>query len=231
MVSTIANKRIQFSLVLLLGLTVSVLTSCGIIQGDPNQHSFVTPASADVRAGDTLQFIVQRNVSVQWSVNGIAGGNATVGIISTSGLYTAPAVLPSPASIEVTATNLTDQSSGDAAVTLQNPIPVLQNAQPDPVTVGAISLTVNGSKFVKGAQVFWNKTALTTTFVSTTRLTATGTAVSTDIGKVQITVKNPDPGAVASSTAYALTVNAPLAVQVKVTPATAQIRVSAKQQF
>jgi uncharacterized protein (DUF1800 family) len=169
---------------------------------------------------------------VTWSVNGIASGNSTVGTISAKGLYTAPAALPDPASIQITATSMTDaMSSGDASVVLQNPVPAVQTLQPDPVTVGSFTLTVNGSKFVKGAQVVWNSKALTTTFVSSAKLTATGTAVSADVGKVQITVKNPDPGAVASKTAYTLTVSPPLSVQVKVSPATAQIRAAAKQQF
>jgi uncharacterized protein (DUF1800 family) len=270
MVSAIANKRIRLSLLLLLSMTVSALTGCGIIQGDHSSSGsgvVVTPATADVRAGDTVQFSAQvtgggamlappspptqrlnrdedqrRNFTgnaqpkadaqVLWSVNGITGGNATVGTISDKGLYTAPVVLPDPTSIQVTATSKTDQtSSGAALVALENPVPVLQNVQPDPVTVGAFTLTVNGSKFVKGAQVVWNTTTLTTTFVSATKLTAAGTAVQADVGKVQITVKNPDPGAVASKAAYTLTVSPPLNVQVKVAPTTAQIRASAKQQF
>src|SRR5437667_6573250 len=57
MVRTTAHKRI-LGLVFLLSLTVSTLTGCGIIQGDHSNKSgvVVTPASADVRAGDTLQF-------------------------------------------------------------------------------------------------------------------------------------------------------------------------------
>lgn len=267
MLSTIEKKRIQLCLVLFVGLSASVLTGCGIIGGDHSSNSVVvSPSTAEVRAGDTLQFSAQVNggtmptagagpsggvgsgrerqnfmgktqaqsnvdVQVQWSVNGIAGGNATVGTISDKGLYTAPAVLPDPASVHVTAANVADMTSGDAAVTLENPVPVVQSAQPDPVNVGAVSLTVNGSKFVKGAQVFWKSTPLTTTFVSATRLTATGTAAQADIGKVPITVKNPDPGAATSKTAYSLTVNAPLNIQVKVAPATVQIRTGVKQQF
>jgi hypothetical protein len=49
-----------------------------------------------MRAGDTLQLTAKVNgttvQTVTWSVNGTAGGNATVGKISASGLYTAPAI-------------------------------------------------------------------------------------------------------------------------------------------
>jgi uncharacterized protein (DUF1800 family) len=272
MVRAIAHQRIQFGLAIVLGLTILLLTGCGIIQGDPARTGgngvVVTPDHANVRAGDTLQFTAQvtgggaapasslpprlpnrdsddrkqstgrsqtqtkADGQMVWAVNSVTGGNPTLGTISTSGLYTAPAALPNPASVQVTATRAADQaSSGEAAITLENPTPVLQSVQPDPVTVGSFTLTLNGSKFVKGAQVFWNSTALTTTFVSATKLTATGTAAATDIGKVQITVRNPDPGSSVSKPAFALTVSPPLNIEVKVAPATAQVRVNAKLQF
>lgn len=237
MVSTIAHKRIPFALVLVVSLLVLCLTGCGIIQGSPHSGVAVSPDHADVRVGETVQFSAQVNAQVQntevaWSVNGIAGGNSTVGTISTAGLYTAPAALPSPTQVQVAATSVADATlMGEAAVALQNPVPVVQTAQPDPVTVGSFTLTVNGSKFVKGAQVLWNNTALTTTYVSATKLTATGTAAQSDVGKVPIKVKNPDPGAVASETAYSLTVSGPLQVQVKIAPPSGQVRPTGRQQF
>ena len=36
------------------------------------------------------------NTAVIWKVNGIAGGNSTVGTISTSGVYKAPNSVPRP---------------------------------------------------------------------------------------------------------------------------------------
>jgi len=276
MVSTIARKRISLSLSLFVGLTVSVFTGCGIIQGDRSNGSnvAVSPDHATVRAGDTIQFTAQvaggtaqptlntgsqppalvpvrlpiqtesqgrdrigknqapSGTQLIWAVNGIAGGNSTVGTISDQGLYTAPPALPNPASVQVTATSTANAADTDSsAVTLENPIAVVQSVLPNPVTVGAFTLTVNGSKFVNGAHVLWNSTVLTTTWVSATKLTATGTAAQTDVGKVQITVKNPDPGAAPSSPPYSLTVDPAQTVQVKVTPATAQVRVATKQQF
>ncbi len=177
---------------------------------------------------------------VTWSVNGVAGGNATVGTINAKGLYTAPAVLPSTPSITVTATSVTNSSaagatntshSGDAAVSLENPIPVITGVQPDPVSVGNFTLTLAGSKFVKGAQVLLNGAALPTTFVSAAKLTATGTATQSEIGKVTVTVKNPDPGMIVSTTSFSLQIDPPLTVAVKVSPATAQIRDGGSQSF
>lgn len=54
----------------------------------------VTPASAGLVPGTTQQFAAsvmgETNPSVAWSVDGIAGGNSTVGTINAQGIYTAP---------------------------------------------------------------------------------------------------------------------------------------------
>src|SRR5215472_5550250 len=67
----------------------------------------LSPTSASVSVGQTLQFAAKvtpmSRSGVTWSVNGVVGGSTTVGVISNSGLYTAPAVAPSPA-VVVTAT-------------------------------------------------------------------------------------------------------------------------------
>src|SRR5579864_8347743 len=61
----------------------------------------ISPTSATILLGTSLQFIPNVTGSsnaVQWSVDGIANGNATVGTISATGLYTAPAIRPVSAS-------------------------------------------------------------------------------------------------------------------------------------
>jgi hypothetical protein len=55
------------------------------------------------------------NTSVNWSVNGIAGGNAASGTISPAGLYTAPADLPAPANVRIAATSVADSASNASA--------------------------------------------------------------------------------------------------------------------
>jgi hypothetical protein len=58
----------------------------------------VSPSSASVLLGTTKQFMASvsgtTNTAVNWSVNGIAGGNSTTGSIDANGLYMAPADLP-----------------------------------------------------------------------------------------------------------------------------------------
>src|SRR5262245_1162660 len=73
----------------------------------PGPSVTVSPATANVQEGSTQQFTATVNNSsstaVNWQVNGIAGGNSTVGTINSNGLYTAPSVVPNPASVTVTA--------------------------------------------------------------------------------------------------------------------------------
>ena len=203
----------------------AALPAVHLMRAGNQKESFRTPrANLAGNTGTTIQ--------LTWAVNDVVGGNASLGTISSTGLYTAPAVIPTSPSIKITATAVSTQPvSGMASVSLENPVPVIQNAQPNPVTVGNFTLTVTGSHFVKGAQVLWDGVALNSTFVSPTQLTAVGTATQAEIGKITLTVKNPDPGAIVSSTTYLLQVSPPLTVVVKVSPATAQIRDGGSQQF
>jgi serine protease len=85
----------------------------------------VAPSSAVVLAGTGTQSFTATvvnagsNTAVSWSVNGIAGGNSTVGTISSLGLYTAPATIPTPATVSVTAVSAADPTrSASATVTV-----------------------------------------------------------------------------------------------------------------
>ncbi len=84
----------------------------------------ISPTSATVRVRRTRQFtaVVENssNTGVTWKVNGITGGNGTVGTITSSGLYTAPSVVPSPALVSVSATAVADSTkSAQASVTVR----------------------------------------------------------------------------------------------------------------
>jgi hypothetical protein len=56
------------------------------------------------------------NKSVTWSVDGVTGGNATNGSISSSGLYTAPSKAPQPSTVTITATSAADTSIAKSLV-------------------------------------------------------------------------------------------------------------------
>src|SRR5579863_6247601 len=83
----------------------------------------ISPATANVPAGNALQFMASvantTNTAVTWQVNGTAGGSAAVGTISSTGVYTAPATVPNPATTMVTAVSQADTTaSASASVTI-----------------------------------------------------------------------------------------------------------------
>ncbi len=161
----------------------------------------LSPSSAAVRAGSVQQFTPSlTGKTFTWSVNGIAGGSASLGTIDTNGNYTAPVTLPSPNTITIEATEASKSSvNASSGVTLLNPVPQLSSVTPNSVNVGAFTLTITGSDFVSGATVSFGSTTLTTNFVSSTQLTASGTATSTQVGSVAVEVTNPDPGSASSN--------------------------------
>lgn len=80
----------------------------------------VTPTSVTMPAGSSQPFsaLVQNNANpnVTWSVDGILGGNLTVGTIDSSGLYSAP---NTSGAHTITATSVADPAaSGSATVTI-----------------------------------------------------------------------------------------------------------------
>ena len=176
----------------------------------PQPSVAINPPAPNVRPGDPpVQFTATvantSNTAVTWSVNGTTGGSAAMGLISTTGQYTAPATVPTSNVVTVQAALVsTPTVQGTSSVTLLNPIPVVSSVSPQIIGVGAFTIQVNGSGFLTGAQVMFGTTALTTTFVSATELTATGTAVAAQAGSVSVTVVNPAPG-VNNSTTSAVT--------------------------
>lgn len=88
----------------------------------------VSPTSGSLQAGSvttqpfTATVADTLNTQVTWQVNTMAGGNATVGTISTAGVYTAPATVPSPATVTVTAIAAADSTrSASATITITAP--------------------------------------------------------------------------------------------------------------
>jgi subtilase family serine protease len=75
--------------------------------------------------------------TVTWAVTGGSGN----GSIDQTGLYTAPATLPSPANVRVTATSATTTTPGTATVNLQTPTPTGQFPVTVTVTEGGIQHT------------------------------------------------------------------------------------------
>jgi uncharacterized protein (DUF1800 family) len=198
-------KRIGLALT---GVLALFLAGCsGLVSGGnplpPQMQLSISPKNASVAGNDTEQFTAQAadgsSPAVTWSVNGVAGGTAATGMISTTGLYTAPEFPPVPNKITVGISDTTTPSiKASVAVFLNNPVPQISSISPLQFPVGAFTLTINGAHFATNAVVLFGTTALTTTRTSSTQLTATGSATATQEGSVSVTVKNPDPGSATS---------------------------------
>ncbi|MBZ5543590.1 MAG: hypothetical protein LAO07_07910, partial [Acidobacteriia bacterium] len=113
----------------LLPILVLSLGSCGGGGGGggnpppPAVTITISPTTAALVVGGTAQFTASvhntSNTAVTWQVNDTAGGDATVGTISSAGLYTAPAAVPSPATVTVKAVSQADTTkSASATVTI-----------------------------------------------------------------------------------------------------------------
>jgi uncharacterized protein (DUF1800 family) len=180
--------------------------------GSPGTSSPVTGAvtvsvtgNADTRLGSTTQFTATvantTNKTVIWQVNGIAGGSTTTGTISTAGLYTAPAALPSQNPVTISAVSQASASvTGTLSEAIWNPLPVVTSeTATQSGTTSNFLIDIQGSGFVQGAAIEVAGVPLTTAFVSATELQATYAAPGTSTAAVN--VLNPNPGSAASAAA------------------------------
>ncbi len=196
----------------------------------------VAPATATVTPGGTQAFTASvsgaSTTTVSWSVNGIAGGNATVGTIDASGSFTAPAAVPTPAAETITATSTADPTaSGSAGVTIAQPVSVV--VAPATAAVGAggtqqFTATVSNAS---NTAVSWsvNGTAGGSSSVGTISATGLYTAPASFPGLSQVTI---EAAAVAEPTATgAAVVTLVQPVGVTVSPTAATVSLGASQAF
>ena len=102
----------------------------------------VTPASGSLVLGGQATFIATvtntTDTAVSWSVGGVPGGSAELGTITSAGVYTAPADLPSPAMVQVTATSHADSTkSGSGYLAITSDISLNLTPNPASVELGA----------------------------------------------------------------------------------------------
>jgi 6-phosphogluconolactonase len=92
--------RPRFSLVLLAGVTATLSLAQGC-----KEIVVVSPPVSMVPLGWTQQFSAKKNngsaAAVSWTVNGVIGGSAEAGTISTTGFYSSPKAVPTPASVAI----------------------------------------------------------------------------------------------------------------------------------
>ena len=109
----------------------------------PNQSISVSvsPASATVAPNGSALFTATvtgtTNTGVTWSASNSQGSNpATVGSISSAGVYTAPATPPNPSTVNITATSVSDTSKSGAATAEILVHHINQDFQSPPIKLG-----------------------------------------------------------------------------------------------
>ncbi len=194
----------------------------------------VSPKTANVVAGLTQQFTATvtnaTNTMVTWQVNNVAGGNATVGTISASGLYTAPATVPSGA-VTVKAISAADTTKFDTAtVTITPPVSVVVSPKTANVVAGLTQQFTATVTNATNTMVTWQVNNVTGGNATVGTISASGlyTAPAT-VPSGAVTVKAISVADTTKSDTAAVTVALP--VSVTVSPKTPSVQVGLTQQF
>jgi hypothetical protein len=220
-----------------------LLTSCGTSSPPPPPPPpaigvSVSPSSASVVLGATQQFTATvtntTNLSVTWNVNGIAGGNSTVGTISTGGLYTAPQILPQPAGVTIQAISQADgTTSGSAQVTILGGSTVAVTIAPPSASVllGAAQQFTATVSNAANQSVSWNVNGIVGGSALVGTISPTGLFTAPQIlpqpaSAVVQAVSQADSAASAT-----VTVTITSDVSVSVTPPSANVELGAVQAF
>jgi hypothetical protein len=208
------TKSAQATVTILQGITVTV-----------------SPATATLTAGQTLQLTAsvtgaEKATGVTWFVNQIAGGNATVGVITTLGRYTAPSPISAPASVRVTAVSTTDRSkSGSAVISLKPAVTISMSPTSVNLLAGGsqqFSAAVTGAS---NSAVTWSLSAPVGTISTAGLYTAPASVASSQTVSV-IARSVADPTKVAQANA---TIAPPISVSV--TPAGVSLLAGQTQQL
>lgn len=160
-------------------------------------------SAGTVTVGDTKQLVAYVQLTpntVTWTVDGIPGGDSTVGTISNTGLYLAPATPPPAGAVSIRATS-TAVPSQTHAVTMKIIHPAVQLWSISPATgaPGGFTISLNGSAFTPDSVVKFGDVVLNANYISPTKMRATGTATPAQAGsKIRVTVTRPGLGGTTS---------------------------------
>ncbi|MBV8673798.1 MAG: hypothetical protein JOZ33_10220, partial [Acidobacteriaceae bacterium] len=194
----------------------------------------ISPKSVTVPAGEQKQFTATvsntSNQSVNWSVSGSGCSGAACGVVSSTGLYTAPTTVPSPAVVSVTATSAADPSkSATAAVTITPAVTV--TVMPASVQV------VTGTQQQFTATVHNTSNTAVTWSLSDCSGAACGTITSSGLYTAPTSVPNPALVIVTATSVADPTksgkasVNIVPPVSISISPTTATVAAGGHQQF
>jgi uncharacterized protein (DUF1800 family) len=155
----------------------------------------VTPGLTILSVSQKLQYTATvsglSSTAVKWEVNDVIGGNATVGTISSSGLYQAPATLvTSGEEMTITALGSDGKTKGIVKVEIGPAGPSISAITPNPIAPGKYTVIIHGTTFKSGAIVRNGSLRLSATYVSATEVTATGQQATLATGSFQVANPN-----------------------------------------
>ena len=229
--STVRWNGVSLSTTFVSGTQLNAAVSAGLIASAGT--ATITVLNPGGGTSNGVSFIVNALTITSVSPNAATtGGSAFTLTVNGAGFVSSSTVQWNGSLLSTTfvsATQLTATvpagliaSAGTASVTVVNPgggasngvvftvnALTITSLSPNAATTGgsAFTLTINGTGFVSGSTVQWNGSALSTTFVSATQLTATvPPSQIASAGTATVTVVNPGG---ATSNAAAFTINAP----------------------
>jgi hypothetical protein len=199
-------------------LTITPATNSVAVTLSP-QYAFLAPTTG---APSTLQFFVSvtgtANTAVSWSVqSGVSGAGcagAACGSISSAGLYSAPAIAPSPNAVSVTATSMADATKSATATVAVTSGPAIETILPSSASAGAVQsfpLAVRGAGFTAGSGgassvILLNSVPRSTTCSSTTSCaTVLNPSDVQASGSITVQIENPgSPGALSNPVPFVI---------------------------
>src|SRR6516165_2416296 len=197
----------------------------------------VSPTRTSLQIRQSMQFTATvsgtEDTSVEWLVDGAPGGNETVGMISSAGLYAAPAAVPSGGAVTVTAQSMAQSTAtGSAAVTVLTPVPITVSVTPPSASV-QVGQTAQFSATVSGTTnqvVNWLVNGAMGGSATFGTVSATGlyTAPAT-VPPSAVTVTAQSAAQSTATGSAAVTVTIPITVSV--TPPSANLQVGQSQPF
>ena len=207
-----------------------------IIEAAASISVSVSPLTAQVSTGGQQQFSAtvtgSTNTSVTWTVKGTGCSGSACGTISSSGLYTAPGTVPSPATVTITATSVASPSaSSSATVTIASASKLtLTPSSPQ------VNLNAQVQFFASGPGsgiVVWGVSGSGCSGISCGFISGSGlyTAPATVPSPATVTVTATSLSNPSISGSTTVTVVGPTQVNVTVSPGSVQLNVDGQQQF
>jgi hypothetical protein len=200
----------------------------------------LSPQNPKVLTGGQLQFVVAVSGTsdsvVIWSATGAGCSGVSCGTINSTGLYTAPTVVPSPPAVTVTVTSLADvTATATSTLTIASPSAVSVTVSPSQVVLatGGRQQFVARVTGTSQTSVTWSVSGAGCVGGSCGTISSTGlyTAPETVPVSAAVTITATSVADQSKSSSASLVVQSATSVSVAIQPKSAEISAGAQQQF